>query len=457
MHDGSRPPGSRRALVSAALADGGAAAVIAVAPLAPNDLQGDLLAVLTASRSNALLAAASLEAPAYLVDALVAFKDPVLRRRLVRQAALSGEVLTRWLTEANPDQRLAAAAARYFRHLTPALVETVLALDASLAEVFAARADLPGDVLPILMAAFPVREQWRLARQPQLSAAQVVILSDAADEAALAEWVRHPAASAALIQRGIGAALPAVRRAVARRPDLSLQQQGELARDDDWSVRARLAALSGLPADLVARLVADEDPRVRRASLLHQDPGGEALRRAARDPECWVREAVGRHPGADAKTLALLAADSIRDVRRSVARHPRCPADLLLQLSTDRESWVRAAVAYRDDLARTLVRSLAADVALDVQAGVARSPQLPAALQRRWCDHPDADVRRALLSNPKLAPAMVGRLCDDPYPLNRVTALRHPRTTQARRWSLRNDPDPRVRSAVYAWFVKNAA
>lgn len=89
-----------------------------------------------------------------------------------------------------------------------------------------------------------------------------------------------------------------------------------------------------LPADVLRRLAADPDPRMRQ--LAPRDPGlpVELVRRLATDLDATVRRAIANHPRLPARELAQLLADPSERVATAAAAHPRMPPAYMHRILT---------------------------------------------------------------------------------------------------------------------------
>ncbi|MFE1787796.1 hypothetical protein ACFW7J_05190 [Streptomyces sp. NPDC059525] len=139
-------------------------------------------------------------------------------------------------------------------------------------------------------------------------------------------------------------------------------------------LRCAAARSTALPAEARARLLADENPRVRFHALaglaevdltvaeeLDRRQGGmvkhggrpadcvtfppETLRRFADDPDPWMRVLALRDPDLPDEMLERLAADQEESVRCATAGHPRVPVAALLRLLGDTDEEVVEAAA----------------------------------------------------------------------------------------------------------------
>ncbi|MCF3106108.1 hypothetical protein IPZ58_31735 [Streptomyces roseoverticillatus] len=138
--------------------------------------------------------------------------------------------------------------------------------------------------------------------------------------------------------------------------------------------RRSVATAGSLPPEIVARLLDDEDHRVRatmaaripdldpavaeRLERTHihdlKHPGGPAehvtfppatLRRFATDPESGMRALAPRDPDLPAELAGQLAADADPSVRRAVAAHRNLPAPARLALLADEDGLTARAAA----------------------------------------------------------------------------------------------------------------
>ncbi|MEJ8645916.1 hypothetical protein WKI68_41215 [Streptomyces sp. MS1.HAVA.3] len=218
----------------------------------------------------------------------------------------------------------------------------------------------------------------------------------------------------------------------------------------------RLAAIAGnpsLPPDLVARLAADPDPRVRlqvsarpelseseraaidytvdaedRLSTLdwvwERREDAAFLRRCAKSAHTWLRRSAAVCPGLPADAVELLAQDEDFAVRLLLAEfHPEPPPELLIDLYLNGTHRAVGMLVVR--------------------------PGFPAAgLATRLGDSPDPRGRRLALRDPGLEPELLDRLSRDPE--TRADAGRDPRLPVARIRELLADPDRDAAAAAAA-------
>ncbi|MFH7594053.1 hypothetical protein WDV06_02965 [Streptomyces racemochromogenes] len=170
-------------------------------------------------------------------------------------------------------------------------------------------------------------------------------------------------------------------------------------------LRCAAARSTALPAEARARLLADDNPRVRflaLAGLAEPDPalveeldrrqggrvkhGGrpadlatfppETLRRFAADPDAWMRLLALRDPDLPPDLLERLAADGDEGVRQATAEHPRIPVEALVRLLGDTDEDVVEAAAASPALPVEVMRAL-----LDRADAAGGPPPRPAACE----------------------------------------------------------------------------
>lgn len=200
---------------------------------------------------------------------------------------------------------------------------------------------------------------------------------------------------------------PQLRARIAALAGLPAELLRELAGDDHASVRAAAARNPDLPADTLAQLADDESPLVTRAAAENPAAPAELLDQLARDYS-WVgvrtRLAVVRHPHVAPATLARLAGDLAVDVRRAVHAHPATPAGVYAPM-------LAAALADCMQSTTTLCRLLA----------LAHPSAPPAYLEARAAA-PDWAERFAIARNPQAPAGLLRQLADDGNRLVRAAA-----------------------------------
>ncbi|MGW1271797.1 hypothetical protein [Streptomyces sp. NPDC002491] len=348
--------------------------------------------------------------PAATRAALLADPDDEVRERAERNAR---EEDPRWVESVLPPHSCHARTHALLHHpLSAAVVDRVLTEPAG-----------PDD-------------RSMIAANPRLPRAAVALLSCDADPKVRREIARRrdlePAERRALVEDRD----PEVRRTIARHPDLDADERAALAADPDprvrlsvsvhpaWSewersaidyevcedgdfgfhhcsatprdadavrrdalsahplLRREAAKERALPADLVARLAADDDLGVRvLLAQNHADPPADLLLRCFLEYTGSERAQLLTRPGFPSEGLAVHADDADPAVRRLAARDPQTPAHTVERLTRDPDPAVRAAFARHPNLPGPRLTQLLDDEELVHHA--AANPALTASAIRR--------------------------------------------------------------------------
>ncbi|WP_426405106.1 hypothetical protein ACN9M0_37485 [Streptomyces sp. R-07] len=227
----------------------------------------------------------------------------------------------------------------------------------------------------------------------------------------------------------------------------------EAARDPDPETRQEVGCEDlDAPADVIATLAHDPDPRVVASAAGNPRLPPVLLPRLARHPSTVVREAVAGNENAPAALLSALLADGghpaptrcgachrreaacpdhapgVRRVRLAAAGHPAVPPAGLAAFLDAPEVWTVTTFAARTDLPTEFLDRLAAHPTADVRAVIAANSAVPEALLRTLASDPAPEVRRAITENPAVPLDLL------------VTVATHER--------LPGEPAPRVESAT---------
>ncbi|MFI1395502.1 hypothetical protein [Streptomyces sp. NPDC020681] len=281
----------------------------------------------------------------------------------------------------------------------------------------AANPALPSEFVDLLIAVADADVAGHLADRADLSHAQAVALvsrhEDVAVQLAYAgrltaadvDPVAQPRAALALLDEGVG------------RPEWARL----FAADPVVERREKLAACSGLPPDVVDKLAADTDVRVRTELALWTTP--ETAARLARHPHAEVRRAVAANEATPPAVLAMLITGEglppaqsclVCDREATPFVHdPHCPrldCDLLPGDSCDgsHESTVH-----------------------ETQRMALLNPATPTEAVVAFADHPSVHLRWALAARPDLPPAVCEQLAGDPRPGVRATLAENPAIDEA--------------------------
>ena len=223
-----------------------------------------------------------------------------------------------------------------------------------------------------------------------------------------------------------------------------------LAQSEDSAVRAAVANNSVFVD--VQSLVSDEAPSVRRALAARADLSINQMQSLSMDKDVWVRVWLARNAAIDRNTMLHLAQDKEQEVRRGVARNTRCPLSLLEKFASDNSAWVRAAVAYQANANADLLMQLASNDDVDVLSGVASNSHTPKSILCELSKHGEPDVRRGVILNKAADRETLLPMLQDDYYLHRMLLVWNQQLTTDDKWSLHDDPDENVRFAVFKWF-----
>ncbi|WP_225801269.1 hypothetical protein [Streptomyces sp. NK15101] len=220
----------------------------------------------------------------------------------------------------------------------------------------------------------------------------------------------------------------------------------EAAADPAAEVRQEVAYEPDAPAEVLAALADDADPRVVKSAAGNSCLPPALLPRLARHPSTAVREAVAGNENAPAALLAELLADGghpaptrcgachrreaacadhapgVRRVRLTAACHPAVPPAGLAAFLDAPEVYAVTTFAARTDLPAGFLDRLAEHPAADVRAVVAANPAVREPLLRTLASDLDPEVRRAVAENPAVpldllvTVASHERLPDEPVP-----------------------------------------
>jgi hypothetical protein len=231
--------------------------------------------------------------------------------------------------------------------------------------------------------------------------------------------------------------------ALAHNPHTPADIVARLARDADPKVRERIASRSDLDPALLSELAHDPEPIVRTRALVHTLPRTEPQRAAIDriightandigqveqplgDPEAdWyescalsahplLRQVAATYSELPAEAMRNLAEDSDPEVRHLLAfNHPHASANLLLDafIACPRQ---RLFLLTLPHMPRTGLSRLVAHDDPGVRALAAADPTLGELLKALLAD-PDLSVQRAAAANPAVTPAQLMALLDDP-------------------------------------------
>ncbi|WP_109005167.1 hypothetical protein [Streptomyces rishiriensis] len=313
----------------------------------------------------------------------------------------------------------------------------------------AANTTLPYELVDRLIAVADADVAGCLADRADLGHAQAVALFSRVQEcgvhlayegrltAADVDPVARPDVALALLDKGAG----------------SPQWARLLAGDPIPAHREKLAACSGLPADVVRTLAADPDVGVV-AELALWTTSDAVAGSLARHPHAQVRRSAAANEATPPDALAALLTghglpparrcevcdreatpfvherqcprpdctlppgascdgsheSAVHDIRQAALHNPATPAGDVVAFADHPSMLLRWALADRPDLPAAVYRKLAADPVPGVRADVAGNPAIDDALMRTLAGDRDPDVRRGLAHNPRVPLDVLTRL-----------------------------------------------
>jgi len=256
-----------------------------------------------------------------------------------------------------------------------------------------------------------------------------------------------------LQQRLLADQEPLVRRALATNKAVSKVVQQQLAKDTAVTVREHLIGNDNLHPEVQEQLARDPSFEVRER-LARRDELSETVQLLlTRDEDQDVLEALARRAGAtalpDAVQLELVKCDP--DVREALARNDNLGAPAQLLLARDPSLQVRRILADHPTLTSAALQCLTTDVE-EVQASLAGNTNLGSALlQMGLSQHESEDVRRALAGNSALNVEVQARLLKDPEPNVREALAGNDHLAEQILEALMYDEQDDVRERLVRW------
>lgn len=221
-----------------------------------------------------------------------------------------------------------------------------------------------------------------------------------------------------LQQRLLADQEPLVRRALAVNKAVGKAAQQQLAKDADAVVRVHLADNDNLHPEVQGQLARDPSYEVRERLARRAELSETVQLLLTRDEDQDVLEALASRAGAttlpDAVQLELIKCDV--DVRKALARNSSLGAPAQLLLARDPIQRVRCILAEHPNLTNAALQYLTTDIE-EVQASLAGNPHLGSALlQMGLSQHVSETVRSALAGNRALNVEVQARLLKDTDP-----------------------------------------
>jgi hypothetical protein len=239
-------------------------------------------------------------------------------------------------------------------------------------------------------------------------------LADRRDLWSLAQNRHTPADAVARLARDPD---PRVRERVASRADLDPHLLAGLAKDPDCAVRTR-ALLQPLPRtwaqrDVIDRVVGRTADEIGPLAVMFAEPDMDWYSACAVSADPLLRRVAATSPGLPDDLVNRLANDSDPHVRHLLAcNHPLTPPGTVLDafITTARQ---RPYLLTLPQLPRTGLQALLDHEDPEVRALAAADTALDQPPIRLLAD-PESGVRRAAAGNPLLPPDLVSTLLEDP-------------------------------------------
>ena len=420
--------------------------------------------ILFAKRRDVLRLARWEHAPAKVLQAIgdYASDDQMMQTRLVRNQNLLmlGEVLEK---SVQLDRSLLGLVAQHTKAPKALLIQLARDdQDVMLLKAIARNTAADAEVLDILLKREPLKLAAEIVANPATTSQMLEMLYQTGDAYVKAAVIGHPNfAGINLAKVQADAGLANKKSIKPTQVQLLLQRQLAklalpqallivMAQSEDSAVRVAVAAN---PIFVGAQsMLNDEAPAVRRALAARADLSINQMHALSLDQDLWVRVWLARNPAIDRNTMLYLAEDLEDEVRRGVARNSRCPLALLEKFANDDSAWVRAAVAYQANASRDLLVALATDQDVDVLSGVASNSHTPKAILQDLAGHAEADIRRGVILNKSADRETLLPILQDAYYLHRMLLVWNKQLTAEDKWSLHDDPDENVRFAVFKWL-----
>ncbi|MEV0136441.1 hypothetical protein AB0H83_49465, partial [Dactylosporangium sp. NPDC050688] len=237
--------------------------------------------------------------------------------------------------------------------------------------------------------------------------------------------------SAELARSLVADADPRVRRAVAANPDLSRDLLYVLAADPDREVRWALIHRPHVPMDVLDAIDYKLDPRTRTNPvdwLWAQRHDHVLVARYARSRHVVHRRTVARMPGLAAEVVEHLAADEDYAVRLMLAERngDRVPIDVLVEMLLTWTGWSRAILARNPRVPDAVIEQLSRSEQPDHRWLADYSQRLTDEQRARPAHDPDTTRAAAAAPPPSPTPDELRQQINDPSPDIRAAAARHP-------------------------------
>jgi hypothetical protein len=115
----------------------------------------------------------------------------------------------------------------------------------------------------------------------------------------------------------------------------SLELLGILAKDENESVRQRVAINPSASPETLEILAGDESEYIRQRVAENPSASPETLEILAGDENRYIRQWVAQNPSASPKALEILAGDGDKGVRQWVAENPSASSETYIKLAKE--------------------------------------------------------------------------------------------------------------------------
>jgi hypothetical protein len=211
-----------------------------------------------------------------------------------------------------------------------------------------------------------------------------------------------------------------VRYRVASNPSSTHKILENLARDPDEEVRREVLTNEGASLEIIEKILSEISDYDKEAFARRRNCSRELLTLLASDSKPSIRYAVAENTNTPSELLKILSKDDEKSVRSNVARNPSSVGETLDYLSKDVEIVVRTSVGDNTSSSPATLESLSSDLNTVVRAAVGGNPSSTSATLRQLSSDPYTSVRAAVASNPSADLAILNKLAADPKSLVRL-------------------------------------
>lgn len=201
-----------------------------------------------------------------------------------------------------------------------------------------------------------------------------------------------------------------VRKALAKRKNLSLELASDLVTDSARTIRETLAENASCPPEILTRLSQDKESTVIKAALANKSCPADAVHAARLAEQMKPKPKQKPADQLNSKEVFKLLGDvntgpekllslaSLEDayIRAGVALHRNCSNDLLVKLSEDQINMVKASVAFNSSAPVDVLKNILDSGDSYFYLALASNPNLSEQDQLTLVEKADDDVRLLL-------------------------------------------------------------